>query len=234
MALSDKWSLSTLRTAARRELGDPNGLFWPDAELNLYINDWQNELQSTFEFVWGTTTTTATATITLLAVAPTMLRVDAIYFKHGTSTSVNRIVPRSKTDLDAIKRAWRQDIAQDTPLVVYQDDQDTVSFWPAPTASGTLFLEYPTQLTLTSSTDTMGIPAWTRYSCKDYVGFRAFSRFGATQNQLKAARYKTKFDRQVKLFQKFYDNYMPENAAMLRPGGKFAADILNPRSIFLK
>lgn len=60
MSLADSWSLSQIRDAVRRELLDPTGRWFPDAELNLYINDYQNLLQSQFEFVWQVNTYTMT------------------------------------------------------------------------------------------------------------------------------------------------------------------------------
>jgi len=163
-----------------------------------------------------------------------MMRVDAVYFIHADGTSAGRVAPRAKNDLDAMKRAWRQDSAQLTPIVVYQDDLDSISFWPEPLAAGTLILEYPVNTTMTLDTSTMQIPAWCRYSAKDYVGYRAFARFGATQNLTKAQRYKNKFNNDLKRYRKIYDGYMPQRAEMLRPGRKWAADILNPRNVFMK
>jgi hypothetical protein len=261
MPLSDKWSLATHLTVVRKELADPVAKFWPDSELNHYIEDWQNDVQNQFEFVWGITTATQTtsggnvlwnfstwngstfntvgsstslATITLANFVSDMLRPDAVYFVHADGTSVNRLAPRSKIDMDFIKRDWRETPAQATPVVVYQDDVDVLNLWPDPTIDGTFILEYPRILNFASSTDTQQIPAWARYSCKDYVAWRAYSRFGATQNVGKAIRYKQKYEMKLKRFRKYYDNYLPEMAMMARPGGKWAVDILRPRRTFIE
>lgn len=261
MALSDFWTLSQLRAICRRELADPSGRFWPDAELNQYINDWQDQLQNDFEFVWGqttatqslgtggsqwdffvwdgsqfnaTTSATSLATLTLSDLAGNIMRPDAVYFVSPDGTSANRVVPRSKIDLDFIRRDWPNQDPQPTPLVVYQDDVDVLNLWPSPTGSGTLILEYPVTLAMGLDATPMEIPAWTRYSVKDYVGYRAHLRFGAAQNINKALRYKAKFQYQYKEFTRIYNSYMPEKAAMLRPGRKWASDILRPRRVFME
>lgn len=259
MALSDLYPLSTLRALVRRDLAEPSAHFWSDSELNIYINDWQNALQNEYEFIWGITTATQTisgtnatwdfftwdnsvwdasgsvislATVTFSSVAPAMLRPDAIYFIVPDGSSAHRIVPRDLLDLDAMRRDWRTQTAEQTPLVAYQQTNETVSFWPPPTANGTLIFEYPVLLTLTADIDTMRIPAWTRYTCSHYVLYRAFARFGATQNLGKAAFYKTRWDRDVKRISKNWHAYMPQSGERLRPGRKWAQDILNPRRTF--
>lgn len=261
MALSDQWSLTQLRAICRRELADPAARFWPDAELDQYINDWQDQLQNDFEFVWGITTATQTvssgqsqwdffqwdtqqydavgsslslATITITSFIDNMLRPDAVYFVQPDGTSANRVVPRSKIDLDFIRRDWPLQEPQQTPLIVYQDDVNVLNLWPEPTGFGTLILEYPVTVALTSATDTMQIPAWTRYSVKDYVGYRAYARFGAAQNLQKAMRYRIKFENDKKQFWRIYNSYMPEKASMLRPGRKWAANILHPQRVFIQ
>lgn len=261
MPTSDKWSLAQHLTVVRNELADPVAKFWPDTELNHYITDWQNDVQNQFEFVWSITTATQTssgtnvlwnfstwdgslfdftgtqtslATITIANVVTDMLRPDAVYFVHQDGTSVNRLAPRSKIDLDFIKRDWRDTPAQATPIVVYQDDITVLNLWPEPTIDGTFILEYPKLLDFATSTSTQMIPAWTRYSCKNYVAWRAYARFGATQNLQKALRYKSKLDNDYKRFQKFWANYIPEKAYMARPGRKWSVDILRPRRTFIE
>lgn len=261
MALSDKWTLSDLRGICRRELADPSGRFWTDQELNLYINDWQDQLQNDFEFVWGLATATQTtsgissqwdffqwdgaqfdasgsvtslATITITDIISNMLRPDAIYFIQPDGTSANRVVPRSKIDIDFIRRDWPNADPQPTPLIVYQDDVSVINFWPTPNGTGTLVFEYPVQLAIASDTDTMSIPSWTRYSVKDFVGYRAHARFGATQNLQRASRYKGKFEMDKAQFRRLYMSYLPEKAAMLRPGRKWAYNILSPRRVFIE
>lgn len=261
MPLADKWSLATHLSVVRRELADPVAKFWPDSELNHYIEDWQNDTQNKFEFVWGITTATQTtsgtniiwnfsvwngnvfnfsgsstslATITIANFIPDMLRPDAVYFINQDGTSVNRLAPRSKIDLDFVKRDWRETPAQSTPVVVYQDDITVLNLWPEPTANGTLILEYPRILTFPTGTDTQQIPAWTRYGCKNYVAWRAYARFGATQDLPKAMRYKLKYDNDLKRWRKYWDNYRPEMAMMARPGRKWSVDILRPRRTFIE
>ena len=246
-ALSDQWSLATLRGRVRTELLDPSGKWWSDSELNGYIDEWQVELQSKFEFVWNTATlTTALATVTLSNVATDMLRLDAIYYTPGTSTittgtltntftdtSIRRLSPRSILDLDTIQRDWRilTTATGFHPEISYQNDPFEVSFWPPPPSAGTFTFEYPVLLNTMSGTDTatMQIPAWTRYSVMPFCCYKAFKRFGPNQDIPKAMRRKAQFERMFKKYRRFYDNYFPARPEMLRPGRKYAGDILIPR-----
>ena len=256
MALYTKYTLAELRSACQRELLDPNAQYWPTAELDKYINEWQQLLQSEFEFVWGSSTATfglstsggslwgnvlwgtgvfmgtggtSTNTITLTNITTDMMRLDAIYY--GTSSdSFYRLMPRDPLDLDAISREWRNDDSA-TPLVSYQNDAASVAFWPPPSTSGTYIFEYPKLLTLSSSTDSMSIPAWTKYTCVPYVVSRALARFGPNQNLPRATRYRRRYDRLRAWMRKTYDAYLPEGSVMLRPGRRFAGQILSPRRV---
>lgn len=241
MALSDQWTLADLTAVARRELLDPNATWWSDTEIQGYLNEWQQQLQSQFDFVWATNTViTTVSTFTLGTFTPPMMRLDAIYYTPGTTTTVNgtftntlicRLSPRSLIDLDVLQRDWRAlgTVVGYHPQVSYQYDVFTVSVWPENSALGTFVFEYPVLLTMTASTDPIQIPAWTRYSAAPFVCYKAFKRFGPNQDIPKAQRRLTQFNRQVRQYRKFYDNYFPERAEMLRPGRKYAGNILVPR-----
>lgn len=230
----------------QRELVDPAGLYWGTAEINSYLNEWQEILQSRFEFTWGSTTiTNALSTLTLSNIIPNALRLDAIYFVPGTWTktsgtsttvvvdpSIRRLSPRSLIDLDFIQRDWRA-LGSNPPVfqpeVSYQNDPQSVSFWPPPPGTGTYIFEYPLLTTFATDTSIMVIPAWTRYSAAAYCCYKAQIRFGANQDIPKAQRRLRQWNRMLKRYQKIYDNYFPERAEMLRPGRNWAANILIPR-----
>lgn len=249
----------------RNELADPSGSAltkWTDAELNGYLQDWQDCLQQDFEFVWGQTTatlgtgtaggaqwnffqwdgtafnasgsSTSLATVTLANIATDMMRPADVYFLLTASGVAGRLVPRNKVDLDVQQRDWRIAPSADVPTVVYQDDPNVINFWPTPTGSGTVIIEYPLNLTLTTDTTTMRVPAWTRYTAKYYVAYRALMRFGATQNLAKAARYRRIWEAKLKQVSKVWNSYQPDRGETLRPGGKFTADILNPRTTVIQ
>lgn len=234
---------------------------WSDSELNGYLVDWQDCLQQDNEFCWGQTTATLTtgtaggaqwnffqwngtafnasgsstslATVTLANVVSNMMRPADVYFLLTASGVAGRLVPRDKTDLDVLQRDWRAAPSADVPTVVYQDDPSVLNFWPTPTGSGTVIIEYPLNLTLATDTSTMSVPAWTRYTARHYVAYRAFMRFGAAQNLAKAARYRKLWEQDLQKVAKVWGQYQSDRAEMLRPGGKFAADVLNPRTTLL-
>lgn len=237
MALSDQWSNNQIRAVVQRELLDPKGQWWPNTELDQYINDWQDILQTQYEFVWSTATITFTDTTTtfnISAFAPDAMRLDGVWYCAGTNTasatdtSTGRLSPRSPADLDSMYRNWRgtQAASGIPPSIVYQNNAQTVSFWPPPNGTGTVYFEYPTTCTFSAGTSTMLIPAWTRYSAVSYCLYRAYARFGPNQDLNKAKRRRMQWEKQMRWIRKTYDAYFPDKAEMLRPGRKWAGQVL--------
>lgn len=227
MALSDLWTQAQLNAAIRREIMDPTGATawsWSDVELNLYVNDWQNLIQDRFEFVWGTATVTdsvATATYTLTNIANNMLRPGNIWFNNF------RMKGRDKEELEIMQRDWR-DVQPGNPECTYQDDINSISLWPPPSASttNTLIFEYPVLTTFTDTATPMAVPAWTRYSCVNYATYRCYMRPGPQNDLQRATRYKQKFIKQGIRIRTIWEQHMPDKAPSLRPGGKYEGDIL--------
>lgn len=225
MAFTDRWTLYDLRTSARRVLADPNGRFWSNTELNNYIVEWQANLQDQFEFTWNTATiTSALSTHTISNIASDIMRLDAIYWNEW------RLNARSKQNLEDIVREWRAAITgASNPRAVYQNDHRTFGLWPPPGSAGTLVLEYPIEATFTTDTDTMSIPAWTRYNCKDYVAYKAYLREGPANSPVKAMRYKQRWESGVKRIRTIWDNYFPGKALRLQPASSYEYDIILAR-----
>lgn len=230
MPLADLWTQATINVTVRRELMDPTGTTnwsWSDIELTQYIGDWQNLLQDRFEFVWGSSTITntgGTSTILLTNVATNMLRPGNIWWNNY------RIIGRNKEEMEILVRDWRgvnPNVAQ--PEICYQDDANSVSFWPPPppTTTNTVVFEYPVVVSFTTNTTPMSIPAWTKYSAVNYIGFRCYSRPGPQQDLQRAARYKSKFIKQGMLYRKIWEQHFPDKAPSLRLGGRYEGDILN-------
>ena len=211
----------------RRDLQDPLGKWWSDAELDLYITEWQDLLQSQFELRWSTTTSTTSAGS---ATNPTdCLRRDAIYCVN-TLSSTYLLVPTTPSDIERQKQVWGTDTAE-FPRAVYSQNYGTASFYPGTlTRTSTYIWEYPKLLSFASSTATCELPAWTQFSVVPYCAYRAYSRFGPNQSVQKALRRKKRFERKINLFRYTIDRYLPERSERLRPGRRFAANLSNPRS----
>lgn len=223
-ALSIKPTRAILITACRQTLLDPNNQWWTDTELNTYIEDWQQVLQDEFELVWGSASiVTASATLTLTQIAADILRLDAVYW-NGRG-----LVGRSKEELDDIQRNWRS-ATPATPEVVFQNDSRSLSLFPPPLVTGTLVLEYPKSLTLSTNTSTISIPAWARYSAPNYVAFRAFLRAGPNQDINRALKRKAKFALQRNRIRTIKDNFFAERSPHLKPSGVYEGNILRPRA----
>ena len=245
MALSDKWSLLQLRTLTRAELADPASRWFPDSELNQYLDEWQLRLQDWFEFVWGSATASvtavgtvtstvngpsngliipaSTASILLSTFIPDALRCDAFYWVSSTQTDTQtngvRLAGRVKQDLDILIRDWRYVLPADPPLVIYQDDINDIVLWPPPANAGTVFAEYPIKTTTFGGTDTatMQIPAWTKYSASHYCAYRCYLRTGPRQDIQKAMTYKAAWMRYIYRYRRMWDNYLPDRYTQLKP-----------------
>jgi hypothetical protein len=206
LALSDKWTRAQIRTAVRRELLDSAGRWWSDDDLNAYISDWQNTLQSEFEFCWETSTNTATS----FTLPSDLLRLDAAYWAG------KRLVPASTTDLDNLSRYWRY-ANTSTPLVVYQEQFGSIGLWPPPSAAGELILEYPKKLTLTGDASVMCVPAWTKFSAVNFACAQAYLSLGPNHDLAKATRRLAMFQRQLAVYRNLYRGYFGDRSVQLVP-----------------
>lgn len=229
MAINSKLTRAQLRDVVRRELADTNSRWWTDAELNIFIEDWQNRVQSQAELVWGSATLTETgsSTFTLTNLGTDIHRIDAVYY-NGV-----RLSYRTKEDLELLDRSWRAYGTTTSPSVVYQENFDSFTVWPpaASTAVGTIVVEYPKTLTFAADTSTHELPAWTKYTVKNYAGFRAFVHRGPNYSPDRAERYKKAFYAQLAGITKTRRSYLPKRGVVLRPGASdYEIDILNPYS----
>lgn len=199
---------------------------WTDAELNRYLEAWQDRVQEEHELVWGTATITQTgsATVTLTDVASDILR------PHRITWNVVALIPKTKEDLEMLDRQWRGYGTSTQPAVVYQDRYDTVSVWPPPSGAsgGTMVFEYPKELTFATDTSTMGLPAWTKYSAINYGAFRSYVRNGLNHNAEKAQRYRNIFYQQLQRFGVRKRNFFPKQSLAFRPASLYEGDILDP------
>jgi hypothetical protein len=226
----DRWSLLQLRTAVRRELLDAQGRWWSDAELNSYLDAWQDTVQNELELVWGTATISSSlATHTLSTIGSNISRLDAVYW-NGI-----RLVPKTKRELALLAReqagaSGALPAAPSTPRVVQQEDSTTIEFWPTSATAGTVVFEYPILVdTFATDTSTMQIPAWTRYSAVPFCAYRALRRPGATNDPRRALRYKARFAKALARLRSIYAAFVPPpTATRLRPGGDYEARILSP------
>lgn len=223
MAFSDKWTLLQLRDSCRRTLADPSARFWSNDELDNYIDEWQQTLQDQFDFVRGTYTATGTvASYTLDTLTPKPTCLDAVYW-NGV-----RLPGVGDYRMDSLDRDWRAAPAGE-PLRVVQDDSRSFTLWPAPSTSGTLRLEYPVVTTFTSTGAQMQIPAWTRYTCRHYVAWKALLREGPANNPNKAMRYKRKWERWNNRLRTLWANYFPRRYPTLKPGTAYEYGIVQAR-----
>jgi hypothetical protein len=218
------WTKQQFIDAARRELLDPNSKYWSDSELGGYVDQWQDRVQDQYELIWGTSTATVTTSTSTATLPSDMLRLDAVYWNN------RRLAQRTSEELDIRLREWRNSNAN-LPVVVYQElGADTVSFWPTPSATGTVVYEYPKILSFGTTTSTTSLPAWAAISANNYILFRSHLRHGPNQDINKAMRYKAAFLRDLASVSSFKAGYMAPKYLSLRPSRQYERDILEPSS----
>lgn len=217
MALSTKLTQAQIASNVRREVMDAGTAWVTAAELNQYIEDWQDELQNKLELVWTTATFTNTgsSTLTLTDVGTDIQRVDAIYWED------RRLIEKSKDSLELeVGINWRAASTATAPLAYYMNDSASVSFWPPPDTSltYTLVFEYPQVLTFAASTSTHMVPAWTKYTSTTYCAMRVFQRRGALFNSDKYIRYRALWEKQLERLRVLKQNYFPKRSWSTIPG----------------
>lgn len=224
MALSTRPTLAALRSMCRDELMDQQGRWWSDDVLDVWINDWQKRVQDEFEFARVNATATINqATTTISTLAPDVMRVDACFWNQ------RRLVPKSVQEMDLVQHDWRVVGEGGDPKIVYHPTPAVVGLWPPPPAvGGRLDMEYVRELSLADDVATIAIPAWTKFSCKNFVAWRAYSQRSPNQSLDKARRYRAKFERQMLRYASIWANYHPQRSPHLRPGGRYESEILDP------
>ena len=210
---------------------DPTGTLswsWSNIELQMYVEDWQTILQDKFEFVWGSSTTTIGSNTSsygpfefaISTLGTNMLRPGNMWWNNI------RLVGRTKEELEIMERDWRA-VRNGVPEVAYMSDINTIGLWPPPASAGTLIAEYPASLVFATTTSSMQVPAWTKYSFLDYVVWRSMERPGPNQNLTKAQRRKARLMAKLKRYRTIWENYLPDKAPSFRIGGQYEGDILN-------
>lgn len=247
------WTRGDFKAAIRRELMDTNTRWFSDAELNLYLDNWVQEIQEEFEFTWavstltiGTVTSTDSANpkliISTATFTPGMLRNDAVYYNSF------RLAGRNLQDLEVGDPVWRGDLGNgapppsdstnpyvyDTPrLAVMYPDSQSILIWPCPpppvgTMSNIFVFEYPALLSFATDTSTSGLPVWTQYSAKSYVCSKLFQRPGPLNDLKKSLRYRAQFARAKLRVRRMWDNFAPERFRRLQPARHYEWEILTP------
>jgi len=230
MSAYQQWSQGYAKQVIRRELMDSFSppRWWSDNELNIYLDNWQQDLQQEFELTWATSTiTTALNTISVSAITPTPDRIDAIYYIGTEGGRGYRLSGRLLQDLEVGNVEWRN-ATPDTPREVIQYDSTQLIIWPPLQNLGTFIFEYPKQLTLSGDASLLQVPIWAQWSCKPYVCMKAFMRTGPTNDLKKALRYKAQYEKEKQRIRLLWDNWLPERYRKLKPAGHYEWDILFP------
>jgi hypothetical protein len=251
------WSRTDFKNVIRREVMDTNTRWFQEADLNLYLDMWLQELQQEFEFKWAISTLTVgtvtsvdgttppqliISTNTFSGLGGGMLRNEAVYYNGF------RLSGRLLQDLEVGDPVWRGDLGNgtsgsngsvyDTPraAVMYPDSQ-SILIWPCPQPPGSIppgtntnvfVFEYPQLLTFGSDAGTSGLPVWTQYCARPYVCAKLFQRPGPINDSKKAQRYWAQYQRAKLRVRRLWDNFLPERYRKLQPGQHYEWEILTP------
>lgn len=243
------WTRADFKGVIRREMMDTNTRWFGDGELNLYLDNWLQELQQEFEFVWAVATlTVGTITspdgtapplciISTSIFQPSMLRNDAVYYNGF------RLAGRLLQDIEVGNPVWRGNPGVGTATdsnfydiprasVMYPDSQ-SILIWPCPpppqgTASNVFIFEYPSIPSFATDTSTSPLPVWTQWSAKSYVASRLYQRPGPLNDARKAMRYAAQYARAQLRMRRMWDSFLPERSRRLQPGAHYEWEILTP------
>jgi hypothetical protein len=222
---------------------DTNTRWFLEPELNQYLDDWLQDLQQEYEFVWAINTLTIGSTslntlvINTSTFSPGMLRCEAIYYNGF------RLAGRLLQNIEVGDPIWRSDLGigtnigtntWDTPRMaaMYPDSQN-ILIWPVPppptgTFSNVFVFEYPALLSFASDSNSCGMPSWCQWSAKPYVCAKLFQRPGPLNDTKKAQRYWAQYARAKMRVRRIWAKFMPERFRVLKPAGHYEFDILTP------
>lgn len=230
------WTRKDFNDIIRRELMDTNTRFVQDSEINQYLQNWLDDLNQEFEFVWAINTFTFTnsqSNIAVSSLSPTPVRIEAIYYNGY------RLAGRLLQNLEVLNPTWRGQAAVgtatfDTPrLTLMYPDSQTVTVWPTPpnavgTSSNVFVFEYPCVTSFTTDSSTSGMPIWTQWCAKPYVCAKVFQRPGPISDPKKAMRYWAQYQRAKERVRRMWNNFMPERYRRLKPDSQYEWNIYVP------
>lgn len=202
-----------LRAIVRRQLADPNGRWWSDAELNDYLHDWAIELQQYLEFVKGTSTVVTTSSVLQFpteAGATGHGRVERLY-RNG-----RLLVFKTTAQLGEYDTRWK--LTAGVPWCWYQETAGEARLWPANATSATYRFEFQRDCTYSNDTERMKFPAWCRYSAVPYACWWAYNTYGPNHDLRKAARWQKRWMENFSQARLVRDAYFPHRAPTLKPG----------------
>jgi len=125
-----------IRDKVRKSLGETTSSFWTDSELNQWIEDaivdiaWRTKCLKTR----GTMTTVEdTLEYTLSTYFPKLNNILEVYYdQNGDATTVARLAPVKREDMDAIYPGWKGNDAGTPSTYVYSVEEDYLAIYPKP------------------------------------------------------------------------------------------------------
>lgn len=226
MASYTKLTRQELREMCERDLMDTSNFWWTDAELNNYLDDWQKRVQREHLLTWGTSTLTSvgTSTFAITDFASDVMRPGRLVWEGVT------LIPKTQEELQSLDPLWRLRNVSTRPTVVYQENLDTITVWPnvSGTVTSTIALEYPKEPSFAGDATPMILPGFTKYSAKNYVGFRSYLRRGPNYDTRKASMYRDSFYEDLERYGIIKRRYLPRHFYTLKPGGSYEKRLSDP------
>ena len=184
--------------SVRRQLADPNGRWWSDAQLIGYLEDWQTDLNNTYEFSVGTSTVTATSSS-----VPVPEECQRILWVTTTDTTGRRytLAPTSESVLSRVSSEWRFEWGYEVGGWVQTTSTD-IRVWPAQLTAREYEIEYAKKFYLPSSATQIGVPAYCQWHGVCEVMRRAYLSLGPNYDLKRSLRWKARADKWERIIQK--------------------------------
>jgi hypothetical protein len=166
-----------LRTLARKRLGETTASFWPDSELNDWLNDAGDDVAEKTKCLKSTenmTTIEDQAEYVPSTEFPGYLSIDEIYL-YRDGKKWERLEKKDRKRLTLENPAWKS-VDASTPQYYYWDEElDVLGFYPKPNEdnAGTDYVEAYLSIGFTAMTQDTETPVITsknlRLAMVDYV-----------------------------------------------------------------
>lgn len=218
LAFYDKPTRAQLLAEVRAELTDlTSPYFWPDSELNSYLDDWQQEfyLQFPSTTLGVSTATTASGSVNLDSQFTSYGGAGRAWVRKSPGGYTPLPITLNTSDLDAKHPLWRSSTTTGPPTVAYYSAHNVLSFFPTPTSTCTYVFEYPKLPVFAGDSSYPGPPAHTKYSATYYCAYRALERQGPNHNFAKSAIYKRLFEEELMEYSAWFKREFPAHAPHL-------------------
>lgn len=196
--------------------------WWPDTELNQYLDDWVDDINYQFQLISTSTTLTIGSATSTITKPSTMLRIDKAYW-NGV-----QLLPTTVLGMDSQHPGWEAETAQPgaKPWQLVNRSKTISTLYPIPGIAGTVVLTGPTDLSMISDSTVCPLPPWMYFSARQFCAYMCYMRAGPNQDVRKSSRYRAKYELTKKFYRKVLDARFASYGPRLKPAGTYEGAII--------